>query len=492
MTVSVRPRSGWESLDLGFQMARQWWRQAWGIWLTLYVPAAAVALMVFSNKFHAVLVLWWLKPMFDRAVLHGLSRLVFGERAGVTATLRSAGEWLRPGLISALTLRRFEWARSFQLPVTSLEKQTGKSARQRRVILGSRLRGTGVWLTVICLHFEMIAVFSLIALGSMLIPSAGDIPGYPNNGVGDLGFRGLMSWGLTEAICYAAAVSLIEPFYVAAGFSLYLNRRTILEGWDIEIRLRQIGNRLQSVATSTLTALCVAILAATADGTAYAAADTPAPNAAEQIAEVLSDPDFDQHREISRWRALEPQEPGVEEPSRFKQFLQNLALLLADISQGLLWIAMAAVVVILFLALRHYVPDPRNRKPQSDTETTNLFGLNIAPESLPPDISAIASRLAGEGQMREALSLLYRGALSTLVHRHRMTIHAGTTEGECERSASSVLNTASAGYFRTLVATWQQLAYGETRPDQVQVNELCRDWDDHFGSQPGPGAEQRT
>jgi hypothetical protein len=25
-----------------------------------------------------------------------------------------------------------------------------------------------------------------------------------------------------------------EPIYVACGFSLYLNRRTVLEAWDIE------------------------------------------------------------------------------------------------------------------------------------------------------------------------------------------------------------------------------------------------------------------
>ena len=491
MTVGVRPRSGWESLDLGFQMARLWWRQAWGIWLTLYVPAAAVALMVFSNKVYAALALWWLKPLFDRAVLYGLSRLVFGEPTGVVPALRNAGDWLRPGLFLALSLRRFEWARSFQLPVTSLEKQTGKSARQRRAVLGSRLRGTGIWLTVICLHFEMIAMFSLVALGNMLIPSGGELPGHQTGGVGDLEFFDLMSWSLTEAICYLVAVSLIEPFYVAAGFSLYLNRRTILEGWDLEIRLRQISNRLRSLAASMVIAMCVAGLAASGDGRAYAA-DASAPRAAEEIAQVLADPDFDQYRDVTRWQALEPRKPDVEEPSRFGQFWKNLASLLADISQALLWVAMAAVTVILLLALRRYVPTPGGRKAGGDTPATNLFGLNIAPESLPRDISANASRLAELGRLREALSLLYRGALSTLIHRYRVAIHAGTTEDECARSATSALDVAGAGYFRTLVTTWQQLAYGETKPDRFQVNELCRGWDAHFGTRDGTAAQERT
>ena len=50
MTLGVRPRSGWESIDLGFQMARVWWKQTWAIWLTLYVPVAALALLAIPNK----------------------------------------------------------------------------------------------------------------------------------------------------------------------------------------------------------------------------------------------------------------------------------------------------------------------------------------------------------------------------------------------------------------------------------------------------------
>ncbi len=30
----------------------------------------------------------------------------------------------------------------------------------------------------------------------------------------------------------------VEPFYVAAGFAMYLNRRVELEAWDVEQELR--------------------------------------------------------------------------------------------------------------------------------------------------------------------------------------------------------------------------------------------------------------
>ena len=47
------------------------------------------------------------------------------------------------------------------------------------------------------------------------------------------------------------AVTTIEPFYVAGGFSLYLNRRTLLEGWDIELELRRCAARFTNARTGT-------------------------------------------------------------------------------------------------------------------------------------------------------------------------------------------------------------------------------------------------
>ena len=41
------------------------------------------------------------------------------------------------------------------------------------------------------------------------------------------------------ALAYAATVAIVEPFFVAAGFGLYLNRRVELEAWDIEQEFRR-------------------------------------------------------------------------------------------------------------------------------------------------------------------------------------------------------------------------------------------------------------
>ena len=483
MVVGVRPRSGWESLDLGFQMARQWWPQVWGIWFTLYLPLAIITMAVFPNKFYAVLLLWWLKPLFDRAILYALSRLVFSEQSGIRETLRAARDWMRPGLVLALTLRRFEMSRSFALPVSALEKQTGKAAGERRAVLGSRMRGTAIWLTVVCLHFEVIAMGALFALGNMLIPSAGEIPEDGGGGSGEgFDFADMFSWNLVDAICYAGAVSLIEPFYVAAGFSLYLNRRTILEGWDMEIRLRQLGNRLRAAVTAAGVVLFCGVLLLGTPTTAVYAAEESQSDAAKEIERILANPDFDQYREVTRWRAIEKKEDKEKPEPRFSQFWRNLALFLSDISQGLLWVAIAILVPLLLYVLRNFLPEQFASKLEKYEPPANLFGLNVTPESLPADVPAAASQLAKAGQLREALSLLYRGALSELIHRYRVVVHAGDTEGDCTRAASHALEKTGAVYFSSLVTTWQRLAYASVPLQSGEVDALCQQWSAYFGN----------
>ncbi|MGD8788826.1 MAG: hypothetical protein PVH05_05005 [Burkholderiales bacterium] len=513
VAIGVRPRGGWESLDLGFQMARQWWRPLWGVWFALYVPCATIALVAFPNKFHAALLLWWLKPLFDRALLFSLSRLVFSEQTGVKETLRAARDWVRPGLLLSLSLRRLDWARSFVLPVSALEKQTGKAARQRRTVLGGRMRNNAVWLTVACLHFEAIAMLALFALGNMLVPSGGEIP-LDSGSVSDggLGFAALTSWNLADAICYAVAVSLIEPFYVAAGFSLYLNRRTILEAWDMEIRLRQLAARLRSAATAVAALVLCAILAFDVTGnTAHAAGsdNTGSGNTASdqavsdgsgsnnidagaEIERILAEPDFDQYKQVTRWHSLSPERQSQRESRQPGWFWRNLVRLLSDISQALMWIAIVVLVPLLLYKLRDFLPEPRARTRQSHEPPTSLFGLNVAPESLPDDISGTARQLVSQGQLRNALSLLYRGALSVLIHRYRVVIHAGDTEGDCTKTAMSALDAAGARYFRDLVRNWQQIAYGTSAPQPEQVDMLCQGWAVHFEKAPGPARETAT
>src|SRR5690606_28081180 len=94
-------------------------------------------------------------------------------------------------------------------------------------------------------------------------------------------------------LVFAGVWLVLEPFYVAAGFALYLNRRTLLEGWDIEVALRRIATR--HAAAALLLAFSFAFM-------------SPLPASAQdkdpkrEVAEVLKAPEFGHYRETMRWQ----------------------------------------------------------------------------------------------------------------------------------------------------------------------------------------------
>ena len=79
ISAVLRPRSDAEAADLGLAMVR---RHAGGIykaWFTLIIPLwALLGLFLHNYPSAMVLVVWWLKPLYDRVVLFYLGRALFG------------------------------------------------------------------------------------------------------------------------------------------------------------------------------------------------------------------------------------------------------------------------------------------------------------------------------------------------------------------------------------------------------------------------------
>jgi hypothetical protein len=481
LSVQLRPRGGWEALDLGCQMARSWWRPVWGVWLAVYLPAAVVLHAVFREQpFIAAVALWWLKPVFDRFVLHVVSRAVFGAPPTVGEALAAWRDILQPGLLAGLFwVQRFSPWRSFTLPVWQLEKQTGRAAHERRDALGKRMAGYGGWLTLIAATFEGIVFLSALLLVSMLAPAAG-VPGFEFSELFKGGGEEAPGWDLHDSLCYVVAVSVVEPIYVSAGFSLYLNRRAILEGWDIELALRRLEERLRSlrtVAAAVLAALCLAW--------APPPATAAEKSAKAEIGEVLKAPEFQTSKDAMTWRYRGERKARDADRSG-TDFWANVGAFFAQIAEALLWIAVAAGVIALLFFLRRYLPQFLAGNPDRYRPPDALFGLAVTPESLPEDVAGTAARLAREGKLREALSLLYRGALSVLVHRDHVPLAEGNTEGDCLRAARQALPVAGADYFGRLVRAWQSAAYAGRLPGVAEAEALARDWTPAFAAQPEP------
>ncbi|MCU7958847.1 MAG: hypothetical protein KZQ58_02400 [gamma proteobacterium symbiont of Bathyaustriella thionipta] len=119
------------------------------------------------------------------------------------------------------------------------------------------------------------------------------------------------------AFCYQAAVFLLEPFYVAAGFSLYLNRRTLLEAWDLELAFRKMSQRIKQLSSIVFLSFmistpCFVSMPLTAkepqqaqeigQGFKLNPELRPLHEAKQQIKQVLEAPEFDIYDEYETWR----------------------------------------------------------------------------------------------------------------------------------------------------------------------------------------------
>ncbi|MFL6572582.1 MAG: hypothetical protein ACJ8G4_12565 [Burkholderiales bacterium] len=466
LAVALRRRTPWEATDLGLAMLQRWWRPVYAAHALVVVPVALALIALgwaFDAVWAAMLVFWWLEPLYDRVVLHVLSRAVFGEMASPRSVFAAWSEWTR-GWIGALTLDRFDMARSFNLPVRQLEGSRGREARARRRLLGRRARGQAVWLTVVWIHFEGALLWSAGALKGLLLPAGLErAPGSEDpilSGLADL----MKLASVSDALIYAAVILFLEPFYVAAGFGLYLNRRTLLEGWDIEVALRRIAERHAAVAMIFLSVL----IAAWWPSPAVAQAKNPK----QEIAEVLKAPEFGHYRDTTRWERIDPDKPR-EPKTPDLTFWHAIGYALAKAAEVALWIVALAVLGYALWWLARRLPSVREAQGESYQPPPALFGLELAPDMLPPDVSAAAARLAAAGKLRDALSLLYRGALSELVHKRGVQLRASHTEGEAVRLAAMP-------YFGALVDAWRRCAYASRIPSVEEIQSLATTYREAF------------
>ena len=129
LQVNACVRSGWQAIDLGFLMARAWWRKLYLASLLSLLPLTAVLLLVFATSpLWALLIVWWLKPFWERLPLFIASRLLFAEESGTWVRMKTLP---LNDVLPWLLWRRFSVQRAFDNPVTVLEDLKSAARRQR-------------------------------------------------------------------------------------------------------------------------------------------------------------------------------------------------------------------------------------------------------------------------------------------------------------------------------------------------------------------------
>ncbi|NQZ06974.1 MAG: hypothetical protein HRT35_07415 [Algicola sp.] len=502
ISTVVRPRSKWQAVDLGFKMASKWYGPLISGWLMVALPVFLVLHLVFLDySWLAMLVFWWLKPLFERIQLGYLSFAQFGEDSTLKQQFKRWLSVVGRQWLATLLWRRFSLQRSYAAPVVQLENLAGTRRRKRLQLFDGDNQQAAFWLTIVLMHIEFFITLAVYALVIFLIPAQADI---------ELDFFEMIETvTIANNILVFLSMALVAPYFVGAGFALYLNQRTQIEGWDIEITFRRMVERQQAKrkgASTLASLLCVLMLCGVAlPGDTIANEQTeqdiaqsaeapivkivkasPETQKAYDLAqEIMTDEHFNQKTTANYpeffldMKFDDKSSQKVDMP----EWLSSLLRFFAGSVELLLTALVLTIVALLLYRYRdwllQFAPSKQNRSTASEPPTS-VFGLDIDQDSMPDDPAAHAKTLWQQGDKRQALSLLYRGSLLKLVTQNHLEVHDSFTEGECVAQVKQNAQPDTAEYFELLTKNWQRLAYASIMPEEDIMNRLFDQWHQVF------------
>lgn len=501
LTVVLRPRSAWEAVELGMALTRRHAAAIFKPWLLLSLPLlVAVNLLAWAVDaiWLAGLMMWWLKPVFDRVPVLVLSRAVFGD-VPTTAQVLRAPAWHPRWLLPHLTWRRLSPVRSLYLPVDLLEGGLGADARDRRSTLAGPAYGVAALLTLVCVNFEIALLLGAAALVWLFVPATYLLESL-HWLTATLAQSPLwMQWAL-NALAWLAT-SIVEPFYVGAGFGLYLNRRAQIEAWDIELVLRRLGARLSAARAGAALALVLVVglglsPAAHAQEAAQPATSESAPPTLERVfgadradaaglqdavRQAYADPTVSPRRKIVEWQPRD-RDSSSELDLDMPPWLRQLGGLFGMVGEAVLWLGLAALLVVLLVTSPTWLRWLRRAAAHPARETAAVKETAKDPVApLPDDIAGAARRLWREGHPRDALALLYRASVVAMSARAQLVLPPGATEAQCLRASRQLPLAADRDAFARAVRIWQHAAYAGRLPDDAGFDELLTILSQRFG-----------
>lgn len=247
LTANVRPIPAHEAIELGLMMARVWYGRLFGVWIghvlsfgVMLLMASVVFDYLYTDRFLRVQALigffglmYIFKPLFEIPLVLFLSKRLFDGEFDGDLTYK-----LTPRVLLDLCLRyRLSIQRPLVMAVYLLEGQRGKDLSSRVSVLS---RGCGNVLANHTAAFFVVEWLLYITAGGLLTQqvisnplSTTIVQRSANSDWQDVVF----------VVLAMLAQGMIAVFFVSSGFALYVCRRSLLEGWDIELKFRRLAER---------------------------------------------------------------------------------------------------------------------------------------------------------------------------------------------------------------------------------------------------------
>ncbi len=498
VTAVIRPRSDWEAVDLGLALVRRDFWRCWAVWwLALALPTAVTGWWLWDNPLLVLMLFWWWKPAGSRLVLFEVSRRLFGERPTWRASLRQIPRaWTRRFGFRFLWARLSPWL-PVMLALDDLEGLSGKPYRQRAGQVSRRGESVVMWIYLIADVAGCWFGLAILILVLALIPEGQDgawrmaVDSWDTHDPTALPLLILR----TLTGCVMVAMSLTDVFVTGTGFGIYLNNRTWLEGWDVEMAFKRLARRLTQVALLVLAGCALGLpamadegggghrplLQAISDGHRpplqelqdHAAAPRDVPR---WIREVKADEAFKVHTVIDKVAKSTTHEFSWDWWP-FGGGSGGVAGLDLVIRGTIVALVLGALLGLLW-TYRHVWRrgDPGTGQAAAPPAARVVMGLQVDPHTLPDDVPGAAWALWQSGHPHEALGLLYRASLSRVMQVGRVNIHKSDTEGDCLRRVEQTGAAAHPDYFRGLTRAWSRLAYAGQCPPEREMELLCQQW----------------
>jgi hypothetical protein len=488
-----RSRKKWEAVDLGFRLVPLFWKPMLLSWIIVSLPFFLLFSFIEPLSYYVTLVIWWLKPLFERTQLYILSFGVFSNAPSVKETVRAFPKYAFKQITPSLLWRRISFTRSLDLPVIQLENLSGEQRKKRLAILHKQAGNPASWLAIILVHVETMLMIGVFLVVLMLVPKSMDLSW----------FELLDDHVWLTNLIYYVCLALVAPFYVASGFMLYINRRIELEGWDIELNFKEIaelnkkpvpnsGNtsKLHSIAFIFLFLLGTLFLP---QNELYAQTES-VKRAEADILTVFEHEDFHQIEtyQIPKW--LDDWDFNIDDDEDkpkldIPPFLLTFLMFIASSIEVIIWVVAISIVIFLIVRYRSKLAQFAgyiNRDKTLNFETPKtMFGLDVRQDQLPNDIEVEGLKLIEHGDYRECLSLLYRATITKLLYQYRIPFSAANTELECLDMSHTHIPISVYEYFSSVTSLWRKLAYGHINPTRDKIEKLCREWNTLLGASAG-------
>ena len=473
--VELRLRTPDEAVDVGVLLARKYWWPLLGGWAVVAIPFFCVACFI-PYTFWALVFFWWFKPLYERLPLQVVSSAIFQQKYYVKPAFR---DLLQYDTLSWLTIYRICPGRSTLTPIAALEgleSGTGQIRKRRQIIKSPIIS------TYFLLHAGMfLCEFVILWFGAILYMKFFE-PVFDETLVfwELFGMQWNWAWNTQSGRLLLLSLMLtssafMAPFYVCAGFGLYINRRIGLEGWDLYLGFQRLISQLSIV--------CVVLLITfpTIEVVAQDATNNTTTSPSSQI-QVRAEIDEIIQEHIVREETI--RRPKLESSSENENDDRDISDWLTQvISRVIIWLLVIMIVgliiwVIIKLRIWEFVKKRSRANNVSETDVT-IVEDEYKGFDLPSNVVSEASLAWQQGRAREALSLLYRGALVFLIVKHSCPIEFCDTERTCARVISRRAPTLSS-VFNKLSLNWQQVAYGKKELGDQEFQLLISLYEDSF------------